>query len=473
MFLLPFIFLALSSLNIIWGFLTPLFLAWVFKVLIDTQTRRAALRRMFWGMSLFFAIFLYWLPISFYGQYGIFGAVIFIPLWFIEGAFWMLMAAVVFNLSRDRYTRLWLLAFGWVLLEWLRHLGMFAFPWGTLGYTLLGTPLIQAADLGGVMLLSLLTTVTAAALVSVLEGQFIPVALTAALWVGGWFYGITRDAPTGTPQQATLVQGNIDPRLKAQDVNHQMRSIDIYNNLSQGTGLFIWPETAIYDHNLEEAQPAQLITGMSDQTTIHNRVVAREVDVASNQTRVTTHDKIRLVPFGEWYPMREQLASVYEPIEKQLGVYLGSWRVGEKAEPLEMEGQKLGTYVCYESVFGWIARRMVLNGADVLVNVSNDAWFGTGAGLRQHYDMGRVRAIETHRYILRAGNTGVTAVIDPLGRTLERLPLWEEGTLKANYQSLTGATIYMLVGDWLVIGICLFGSIWVLFTGSRKARVLL
>ncbi|GGJ29522.1 apolipoprotein N-acyltransferase [Deinococcus roseus] len=428
---------------------------------------------MFWGMSLFFAIYLHWLPISFYGQYGVFGAVMFIPLWFIEGAFWALLAAIVFNLSTDRYTRLWLLAFGWVILEWLRHLGMFAFPWGTLGYTLQNTPLIQAADLGGVLLLSLLTTGTAAALASALEGQFLPLGISVALWASGWVYGLTRTAPTGPLQQATLVQGNIDPRLKAQDVNHTLRSIDIYNNLSTGNGVYIWPETAIYDSHLPEAHPAQLITGMSDLTTIHNRVVAREMDVALNQQRITTHDKIRLVPFGEWYPMREQLDAVYRPIEQQLGVYLGSWKVGETAKPLELAGQKFGTYICYESVYGWIARSMALNGATVLVNVSNDAWFGTGAGLWQHYDMGRVRAIETHRYILRAGNTGVTAVIDPLGRTIEKLPLWETKTLQARYQSLTAATIYMLVGDWLVLGFCLFGSLWVLITGSRKARVLL
>lgn len=471
--ILPFIFLALSSLHLLWSWLTPIFLAWVFLVLVNSKNRRTAVKTGFWGMSLFFAIFLYWLPLSFYDIYGIFGAVMFIPLWFIEGAFWAILIAVVFNLSRDRSTRLWLLAFGWVLLEWFRHLGMFAFPWGAMGYNLDTLPIIQTADLGGILLLSLLTTVTSAALVEALAARFVPLMVTVALWGSGWIYGLTRELPTGPEHQATLVQGNIDPREKSKDVNHVLLSVDIYNELSQGTGLYIWPETAIYDTHLVAAKPEQLITGMSDLTTLHNRVVARSVNLSTNQQTLTTHDKIRAVPFGEWFPLRDQLDLLYRPIENILGFPLRGWNIGEQALPLEMDGQKFGTYICYESVYGWIARRMVLGGASVLVNVSNDAWFGSGAGLRQHYDMGRIRAIETHRYILRVGNTGITSVIDPLGRTTQQIPILKSGVLKATYQSLDGATIYMLVGDWLVVGICLFGSIWVLVTGSRKKQVLL
>lgn len=473
MFLLPFILLALSSLQVVWGFLTPIFLAWTFQVLIDARSRRAAVRRGFWGMTVFFGIFLYWLPISFSKLYGPFGAAMFTPLFFIEGAFWALLIAVVFNLSKDRSARLWLLAFGWVVLEWLRHLGMFAFPWGTLGYTLDTLPIIQTADLGGILLLSLLVTVTAAAIVEAVSSKFAPLLVSLSLWAGGWVYGLTRTLPTGPEHQATLVQGNIDPLKKAADVNNTLGTVDIYNRLSQGEGLFIWPETAIKDMDLPLAQPSQLITGVADLSGGHNRVLSREMDSQQTEVKFTTHDKLRLVPFGEWIPWRQELDGLYDWVERQLGIYLISTNQGTTAEPLEINGQKFGTYICYESVYGWMARQMALDGANVLVNVSNDAWFGDGAGLKQHYAMGRVRAIETHRYILRAGNTGITSVIDPLGRTLDRLPIQQEGALKVTYQSLNGTTLYMLLGDWLVLGICLFGSVWVIFTGSRRARGLL
>ena len=166
--------------------------------------------------------------------------------------------------------------------------------------------------------------------------------------------------------------------------------------------------------------------------------------------------KIYLVPFGEGLPFYGALKPVYDFFYRLFGFGSSYNKAkGKVFDPITTSEITAATYICYESVFPQVARSMVKRGAQVLVNISNDAWFGVSNGAEQHFLMGTMRAIETRRYLLRAGNDGITAVINPLGQVLERLERKIEGTLVGDYAVVDGMTLYVRFGDvliWVVAG---------------------
>ena len=174
--------------------------------------------------------------------------------------------------------------------------------------------------------------------------------------------------------------------------------------------------------------------------------------------RVTgRYDKVYLVPFGEYFPLIGPLEPLYRTIFGWFGLpLLQSRPPGESVSPLSVAGTSVAAYICYESVFPQIARTMTARGAQVLVNISNDAWFGFGQGARQHFAMGNLRAIETRRYLLRDGNDGITALVNPLGQVEKELPRGERGALTVRYGERRTLTPYVRFGDLLVLGLALY-----------------
>ncbi len=168
------------------------------------------------------------------------------------------------------------------------------------------------------------------------------------------------------------------------------------------------------------------------------------------RTVTSNYAKIKLVPFGETFPLRQSLRFAYDPLFTAIGLSgLLSTLPGTSYDPLTLGGVRAGTYICYESAFPGVARAMVRDGANLLVNISNDAWFGRTAGAEQHFQMGRVRAIETRRYIARAGNDGITAVVDPLGRVTARFPRGDRAVFRARVALSEVVTPYVRWGDWV------------------------
>lgn len=434
--------LALMAVPHPWSAATPLPLAALLLWVCTPARPTAAAARLFWSMTTFFSLHLLFLPLSFAALFGAVGAFLFLPLFALEGGFYALLALMVTTLIPTLPGRLWGLAFGWVILEWLRHLGLFAFPWGTLGYTLLPTPLIQVADLGGVLLASLLITSLAAALASLTVGDVRPLALTLPLWALALLYGLTRPEVAPPTHLALLVQGNLNPLDKVQGT---AEPLPLYTRLSAGTSsdVVIWPETAVTALDVPRLPAHPLLIGVSRSG--RNRMEAWDT------TLTGAYDKHRRVPFAEYLPLREPLAPLYHQVFRALGLPdLTGLQKGQLDRPLGLRGVTYGAYVCYESVFPSVARHLVRGGAEVLVNASNDGWFNAGTGVEQHFAMGRVRAIETRRYLLRAGNIGVTAVIDPRGRVTQALAPRRAGALSARFALQRGTTGYVRWGDWPV-----------------------
>jgi apolipoprotein N-acyltransferase len=170
------------------------------------------------------------------------------------------------------------------------------------------------------------------------------------------------------------------------------------------------------------------------------------------------YDKVHLVPFGEYLPFPSLFA-----FAGGLTKEVGGFEKGKSREPLNAGGTPLGIFICYESVFPDEVRQFANNGAQVFVNISNDGWYGDSGAYAQHLNQTRMRAIENNRWILSATDTGVTASIDPYGRTVARLPRKERGALVAPYALTSVTTFYTQHGDWFAF-LCAIISIGALLT---------
>ncbi|GEM46696.1 apolipoprotein N-acyltransferase [Deinococcus cellulosilyticus NBRC 106333 = KACC 11606] len=432
------------------SWLTPVLLGVLFSQLPNTPSKGVFVR-VFWFAVGFFTLHLWWLPASLGALFGPISYLLFALMVPILAGMWAFTAA----LTRLLYGGNVLLAlpFSWVVMEHLRSLGVFQFTWGTLGYLWVGSPVAQVADVGGVYLLSLLGMLLAcflAQLPRISPVLFFTLPLLGAAVVAGL-------APTSTPPgalKAALVQGSIPPEQKAR--GRQQDELSTYLSLSQGVpddALVVWPETAS-PVALDEKRKAELLH-------INPRwlVGAPRWDGDRSFNSVTglsasgsaAYDKRILVPFGERFPLQDQLPEMYRWVFSSMGLpELRGVTPGTVQTPLEVGGVRYGTYICYESTFPDLTRQLVKKGAQVLVNVSNDSWFGQGLGARQHFLMGTVRAIETRRYLLRAGNDGITAVVGPEGETLTSLPRGVRGVLLGKYTPMDGETLYVKYGNWVV-----------------------
>jgi len=182
------------------------------------------------------------------------------------------------------------------------------------------------------------------------------------------------------------------------------------------------------------------------------------------------YDKIHLVPFGEYLPF-PQIFGFAGGLTKEVGEF----QRGTSRGPLDAGGQRLGTFICYESIFPDEVRQFARDGAQVLVNISNDGWYGDSGAWKQHLQQTRMRAIENERWLLSATNTGLTAVIDPLGRVVTEVPRKERTALVAHYALLSGTTFYTRHGDWFaylcaIISAGALGARFVLSGSAREKR---
>ncbi len=465
-----------------------------FALVARAARARAALAVGFWFGLPFFTVYVLWLPRSFAVLFGPAFWFVFPFLVAILALFWGLTCWGAWLLAGGRRGRapgaltLLTLPVLWVLVEWARTQGYFAFPWGTLGYAWLNAAPGQLAEHVGVYGLSLLATGLAAVLAwpfarnrpasatTLLEGAGMAVLAVVALLGLAFWQGATllpsgpsghvgAAATAGARHSALLVQGNVDPFARAASAAHEL---DVHMALTAdaaGLGPFdlvVWPEGAVIGYRLDtgDAGPlrAAITAGAPGATFIVGGRAYEGVRGDSfnslfsleGSALLGRYDKQYLVPFGERWPLIGQLEGLYRGVFGLFGLpLLASTLPGAGTAPLPTSLGPVAAFICYESVFPQVQRRMVAQGAQVLVLGTNDAWFGVGNGARQHFDMGRMRAIETRRWLLRAGNDGVTAVVDPFGRVVQELPRGESGALPVTFELVDGATFWVRYGQWL------------------------
>jgi apolipoprotein N-acyltransferase len=271
-----------------------------------------------------------------------------------------------------------------------------------------------------------------------------------------------------------VIQGNIDQSRKW-DPAFQQETLRRYNYLSLQAAnatprpdLLVWPETAApFFYGIDETLTAKLVaiiqkaqvpvlfgslgvTLVAGQPRLQNRAYL----VSDNGTLLGAYAKQHLVPFGEYVPYQRLLFFVHKLVE-----VVGEFVPGNNSTPLAINGHKLGVLICYEGVFPELSRRTVQKGADVLVNITNDAWYGNTSAPYQHLEIARWRSIEFRVPLVRSANSGVSAIYDASGSPLGTIPLNMEGELVAAIRPIKLKTFYAIWGDlfaWfcVIISVC-------------------
>lgn len=368
----------------------------------------------------------------------------------------------------------------WVAFDLIRSFLFSGFPWAMLGHSQYRTlPLIQIADITGVYGITWLIVLANVVLYRVLRavsGGSVPYPVKSALvliiaLIATLFYGFSRlsdpEAGNGAPLRVALIQGNI-----AQDVKwspaFREETVSIYERLTReaskgGVDLVVWPESAVPFFFQDEPQQAERIRSLARElnatlligSPAHelrngaNTFLNSAFVIAPSGETTARGDKLHLVPFGEYVPMKRLL-----PFVDKLVVGIGDFSPGEHATPLDIGRTKAGLLVCYEAIFPELAREYVRNGARLLVNITNDAWYGRSSAPYQHFSIAAFRAVETRTPLLRAANTGITAIIDQNGHIRTMTGLFVEGFCTGEVRPGSGDSPYLRINDapaWLCV----------------------
>jgi len=473
-----------------WFALVPLLIA-----LESESTRggpRAAFATGWWGGVAFFLVGTHWiallsdvaLTIGWLKYLGWVLGALYLAL------FWGLAAGLASWLSRRSGVAVrWTFAPAMLVAEELRGSGDLGFPWFQPGYSQAGLlPVVQLAALGSVTLVTLWLLLVNGAFAQAWRSRTPRALAGALLLVGlplGWGALELRSRPAPEGPTVALVQGDVAGEIKWAGT-HQQQILDRFVSLTDSAAgrtaprLVLWPETAtgtyLRRNPVQSVQVARLaarigapvLTGFAHWTMgpdgrprPWNAAGAWNPDGSLSPWYAKRH----LVPFGERVPFQRWL-----PMLGRWDLGQAEWQPGTRSVrfPGPRPGDSLAVLICFESIFPDLARQDVRAGARVLVNLTNDEWFGNGAALQQHAAMAPFRAVEHRVPLLRCANTGITAVIDAWGVVTARLPVFEPGVLTAALPPAGRPTPFTRLGDWP--GLFAGAAVVALAMAPRRAR---
>lgn len=373
-------------------------------------------------------------------------------------------AAVRLGFSQTLQLLLWM-PLVWTLVEWLRGWFLSGFPWLSLGYSQIDSPLRGYAPLLGIYGITLVCAVSAGLLLWLWrersKAALWGVALLLALWLGG--YGLAQTSWTtavDAPLRVTMIQGNVPQDTKWDPDAIRLR-LDRYAGLTrqhlEESDLIIWPENSItvYYRRLADGYFATLSQQLQQtQTDLILGVPLLDDDGERYYTTMMSlgsnhgfYRKRHLVPFGEYLPFD----SVLRGLINFFNMPMSSFSPGPEQQPLlQVAGQQVAASVCYEDAFG-AEMRDFLPQATLLVNGSNNAWYGDSLAQHQHLQISRMRALEFGRPMLRATTNGISAIIEPDGRLLRTSKQFKTDVIQGQVQPMQGATPYTRFGNYVVL----------------------
>jgi apolipoprotein N-acyltransferase len=449
------------------------------------SARRAALRGYLFGLGAF-GSGVSWVYISVH-DFGGAGVLVSSLLTGLFAAFWAMFPAlagylwVKTKLGNERAMRVISLPVIWMLIEYLRGYWVLnGFPWLHIAYSQLETPLAGYMPVLGVYGTGFVTALTASVALEIiymairaddlfgakssypelLRGihlkQLKLIMVIATLWgTGGLLRNVAWTHEIGQPLRVSLVQGNIAQDQKWRPEN-KLNTLLKYKRMTEehwDSKVIIWPETAIPAY-LDQVKDS-FLAPLADDAKLHGTdliisVPVQEPAPKKNFNAVITmgkeegmYRKTHLLPFGEYLPLQPLSGFVLN----RVNLRLGNFTPGAITQPLlKAGGYPFITLICYEDVFGDLSIRGLPNAA-YLVNVTNDGWFGDSIEPHQHMQMARMRALETGRFLLRATNTGMTAVVSPKGEVINQAPLFQETALTGTITPMGGMTPYATWGD--------------------------
>ncbi|MFQ5442849.1 MAG: apolipoprotein N-acyltransferase [Thermodesulfobacteriota bacterium] len=392
----------------------------------------------------------------------------------------------------------------WTALEYLRSHLFTGFPWVNLGYSQVPfLTVIQVSDITGVWGLSFIIILVNALIFlhvrSFLKGNGVPVketVITALLIIMVLTYGAFRIKGVAAAASkwkgvtVALAQGNIDQSVKW-DAAYRKKTIEIYRALTRdakvrGARFVVWPETAVPfylggDREKKESImkiPVEagvfLLTGSpafeynleGGGVRLYNSAYLISPEGGQGKGKILgRYDKVHLVPYGEYVPLKR-----FFPFIKKLTAGVGDFSAGPGPLPLTFNDISVGTVICYEAIFPDLTRRFVKNGAGLLVNITNDAWFGRSSAPYQHFEMAALRAVENRVFLLRAANTGISAVVGPAGRVRKKSAIFTGALIVERVGVKKGPlTFYTRFGD-IFAYICMAASVVFILTGFYGMR---
>ncbi len=358
----------------------------------------------------------------------------------------------------------------WVAIEAFRGWFLTGFPWLYIGYSQLAGPLAGLAPLGGVWLISFALALSSVLLVALVKNKQWQARLSAGLLLLAiWALGFTSQSkewtePSGKPLTVTAIQGNIEQNLKW-DPEQIEAQLTLYQSLTlnaAASDLVIWPETAVpilkdqaqgYLNSMDRIvrrQDSALITGLPlRQNDMHGdlRYYNAITTLGDSQGE---YRKQKLVPFGEYVPLQDVLRGLIAFFDLPMSDFA---RGPSQQAPLNAKGYKIAPYICYEVVYPEFATELAAQ-SDILLTISNDTWFGTSIGPMQHLQMAQMRALEAGRWMIRATNNGVSALINPRGQITATVPQFQQAVLRGSVVPMQGLTPYLRWQSWPLILLC-------------------
>lgn len=384
----------------------------------------------------------------------------------------------------------------WVAFEWVRSLTAFGFTWGDLGYSQHAVlPVAQIASVTGVWGVSFLVASSNAVLAGLASAPTIsarravvyhqlPILALAILVAIVFGHLEMRKPPVreGRSLRVAVVQGNVNPDLWY-DYRSREAIWEGYRRLTLSAAkehpdLVVWPESAVPGNLGTDPFLQKRLISLADTIEARMLVGGSDEDAAGHGTNTAflvipgkgitgKYAKVHLVPFGEYVPARR-----YLPFLRYYQVTPMDVFPGEGHFALDAGCCRLGTVICFESIFPYISRTMAADGAGLLCVITNDSWFERTAAAEQHMSISVFRAIENHRYLVRAAATGISCIIDPHGRVLRRTSIFESDVIQSEVCLLSGRTLYARYGEWFVYFCLLVAAALILHAiANRLAKV--
>ena len=467
-----------------WSLLAPLLILPLLYICLTVAPRDAAGHAFWYGFGLFLTG-TYWIYISVHvnGNAAVWIAFfLMVGLALVMAAF---LSAAGWLMSRLSQGEPWLLLFiapaAWVLIEWLRGWVLTGFPWMALGYGQIDSPLAGWAPVLGVYGVSFMLVLSTAAIVATSlaatsRGRVLGIVALVLPWLlGGFLSAVEWTEPSGKALRTSIIQAGV-AQDKKWDREQLQPIMTHYYSTTLGVAdsdLVVWPEVAIPALNdqvealISRVEADAKINGQTVLFGILERSFERSVDgrIYNSVILLGTDERQRyrkrhLVPFGEYFPVP---ASVREWMKMQNLPY-SDLAKGDEVQPLlqAADGTRFGVAICYEDAYG-AEQLYALPEAGILINVSNDAWFGDSIAPHQHLEIARMRSLEFGRPTVRSTNTGISAFIGADGELLQTGRQFGPELMTANVQPRKGMTPYVAGGNWPIIGFCLaiLGAFWI------------
>ena len=461
----------------------PLFMMWLWQ---GTAPRRAGALGFAFGAGCF-AAGTWWLFISIHDVAAApvwLALLIMLMLVVIMALYYALLGVLVALLLPER--GVWRLLLGlpalWLLLEWLRGVLFTGFPWLSLGYALTDTWLALLAPVLGAYGLSAIVLLSAGAIATLVVGSRAARGCAAVLLVLPWVAGLALTGVQWThtsaaPVSVAITQGAISQDIKWLIANRAPTRATYHelNRQALGARLIVWPEAAVTE--LANEIPRYLATIYHESQVARSDVVMgvlrmdpNSEDVYNSMMALTEplafYDKRHLVPYSEYFPVPDWVRGWLQ----RLDLPYSDISKGAESQPLlHAGGMSIAATICYEDAFG-NAQRPLWRDADILVNVTNDAWFGHSPARYQHFQISRLRALEAQRYLVRAANDGVSAIVGPDGRVVQQATEYRTAVLRGTVTPRRGLTPYIRMGDWPALALAVLALILSGLKGPFLAR---